>query len=171
MSGRTFLPASCIRPSLSNRRTRSLLSSVHELLRLRGDKRCNNRPSEVFFLTPSIQPKHNASSTASRYKRVFGSGFKLTGTQQQDSVVPCSCNQFLNSSLEVKVSIRSSGTDGIISKTFHVALYITPSYYMISKSFILHRIQDLLSGTMDFKHQRITLKYWSFRTRIWNSHS
>jgi hypothetical protein len=65
IAGNTARPASVILPRLSSLRTRALLSSVHGLLLLRGEKRCILFPS-ISFCTLSTQPKHSASSIASR---------------------------------------------------------------------------------------------------------
>ena len=81
-SGHTFRPLSVIIPSDSNRRHRSLFSSVqHPLLRL-GPKRCRATPS-THLSVESIHPKHKASSTASRYHRVSSGGVlpRLTAIQ------------------------------------------------------------------------------------------
>ena len=67
-SGQAARPASVIKPRRSSLRQRSLFSSVHLPDLVRGPKRCSVTPS-TFFTVESIQPKHNASSTASRYHK------------------------------------------------------------------------------------------------------
>jgi hypothetical protein len=100
ISGSTFLPSSLINPNFSRRWTRSLFNSVHELFLLRGDSLCASSVSDIFFLTPSIHPKHKASSTASKYSSASGLGVILTKTQQDFSVLQFSCSQILKSSLD-----------------------------------------------------------------------
>lgn len=101
--GNTFLPSSLIKPNFSRRRTRSLFNSVHELLLLRGESLCASCVSNIFFLIPSIHPKHKASSTASKYSSASGVGVNLTTTQQDVSALLCSCSHPLKSSLEFAV--------------------------------------------------------------------
>ncbi len=114
ISGNIFLPSSLINPNFSRRRTRSLFNSVHELFLLLGDSLCASSVSEIFFLTPSIHPKHKASSTASQYNNLSGVGVILTKTQQALSVVQCLCSQVLKSSLDctgINFSISIAITD------------------------------------------------------------
>lgn len=103
IAGSTFLPSSLINPSFSRRRTRSLFNSVHELLLLLGDSLCASSVSDIFFLTPSIHPKHKASSTASKYSSMSGFGVILTTAQQDFLVVPFSSSHILKSSLDFTV--------------------------------------------------------------------
>ena len=67
MAGRTALPASVISPNFSNRRTRSLFSSVHGLFFFLGVNLCIRFPLISLYVL-SIQPKQSASSTASDNK-------------------------------------------------------------------------------------------------------
>ena len=82
MSGRTALPASVIRPSLSSLRQRALLSSVH-LGPLRGENLWTVPSSGSLRTVESIQPKHRASSTASTYGRMPVGSFVLSTATQQ----------------------------------------------------------------------------------------
>ena len=81
-SGQAYRPLSVIRPNVSSRRHRSLLSSVQHPVFFLGLKRCSEVPS-IFLTVESIQPKHNASSTASRYHSAFLGGVlpRLTAIQ------------------------------------------------------------------------------------------
>ena len=84
--GMTDLPASVIRPSLSNLWQRSMLSWVQDEPLLRGLNLWTVRPSSSFFTVLSIHPKQRASSTASRYARFTSSGVpRLTTTQHSDA--------------------------------------------------------------------------------------
>lgn len=98
MSGRTLLPSSLMNPNFSRRRARSLFNSVHELFLLLGDSLWASPVSDTFFLTPSIHPKHKASSTTSKYNNISGVGVILTKSQQDFSVLPWFCSQILKSS-------------------------------------------------------------------------
>lgn len=70
-------PRSVIRPRDSKSAQRCLFSSVQWLRFCRGDRRCANRPSGRRLSVESIQPKHNDSSTTSKYGRHTPSGFFL----------------------------------------------------------------------------------------------
>lgn len=107
ISGSTFLPSSLINPNFSRRRTRSLFNSVHELFLLLGDSLCASSVSDIFFLIPSIHPKHRDSSTASKYSNVSGLGVIRTITQHDFSVLQFSCSQTLKSSRDF-IGIRFS---------------------------------------------------------------
>ena len=98
IGGSTLRPASVIMSSRSNRRTRSLFSSVHGLFFLRGVNRCILRPS-IKRCVESIHPKHNASSTASRYQNTLSSSGRPRRTSTQHSVSPswCSISHWRNS--------------------------------------------------------------------------
>ena len=63
-----------IRPLRSRSSQRCLLSYVQWLPRRRGDSLCAKRPSSKRFSVESIHPKHNASSTTSRYGNTPSSG-------------------------------------------------------------------------------------------------
>ena len=65
--GKAARPASVISPRCSKSAQRCLFSSVQWLPLRRGDSRCAHRPSGSRLRVESIQPKHNASSTTSRY--------------------------------------------------------------------------------------------------------
>lgn len=73
ISGRAALPSSVIRPSRSILRHRSLFNSDHLLRGRRGQNLWRVVPSGIFLVVLSIQPKHKASSTASRYQKVLSS--------------------------------------------------------------------------------------------------
>ena len=87
ISGNTARPASVISPSRSSLRHRSLFSSDQALPGRRGHSRCTVAPDGSFFTVLSIQPKHNASSTASTYQNVPSSTGRprLTATQHSFS--------------------------------------------------------------------------------------
>ena len=68
--GNTARPSSVISPNFSNLLTRSLFNSVQFPFLLRGEKRCIFFPS-IIRIVLSIQPKHSASSTASKYQKTI----------------------------------------------------------------------------------------------------
>ena len=59
-------PGAVMRPSRSSSVTRVMLTALHTLFFFRGEKRWTKLSSSSARRTPSIQPKHSASSSASR---------------------------------------------------------------------------------------------------------
>lgn len=127
-SGQISSPLSVINPIAKRRRQRSLFSSVHLPCLVLGLKRWIVFPS-YFLIVESIHPKHNASSTASRYQRASTYGVlpRLATTQHSLSVLWFSTNQSWNSARHV----TASRFLGVISSLYGLCFWwslILPRY-------------------------------------------
>ena len=114
-------PASAIRPAASRRATRSLFERAQVLVGLRGANRCIDRSSSARPRTPSIQPKHRASSTASSYVTVGLPVclFQVT-SHTPDSRAWCSASQARQAALDsgwTRGSSAMAPVSGVTSET------------------------------------------------------